>query len=295
VAEVKEPTVLEHLQELRRRLSWLAATLVIGGFVTYFWRGELIHLLQQPLHADLFYTSPTGSFEFVMQICFLGGFLLSLPMLVFHLLRFISPAFRENFTHRMVAMVVAASCALALAGAAFAYSISLPASLHFFNQVGTSNLKPLISIDRYFSFVVSYLATFAAVFQLPLLLVLFDRVRPLDPPKLGRGRKWVIAGSFAVALVLPSAPDPLSQVILALPIIALYEVSIWTVWLRRLVRRRVGRTPRAVMPVLGQNVIVPRPRPAVSRTIDLRQMPEPVVRTVPARYTLDLRTAAVPR
>jgi sec-independent protein translocase protein TatC len=306
VSEVRTPTAIEHIHELRRRLSWVVGVLMFGAVLTYVAREPIIKYLQQPLGQDLFYTSPTGSFEFIMQICFLGGFLLALPALIYHLLRFVEPAFRKGFSRGLIITLIVGSSGLTLAGAGFAYYVSLPAALHFFGTVGTGNLKALISIDRYFSFLVSYLAVFAAVFQLPLLLLFIDHIHPLDPPKMGKWRKWVIVGAFSIALVVPSAPDPLSQMFLALPIILLYEVSIGLIRLQHYrqrirsirmeakVQRRAERQAVSPLPVA---VVAPTPvmpaavRPARARVIDLRQAsaPQPVRSAIAPTNVLDLR------
>ncbi len=279
-------TALDHLHELRRRVSWSAGMMAVGGFLAYFGRGSIIHYLQQPLHEQLFYTSPTGGFEFVMQVCLLGGCLFALPTIVFHLLRFIEPAFEKKLSRRSILVLVVGSCLLTVAGSAFAFYVSLPAALNFFNQVGTSNLHPLISVNRYFNFVVSYVTTFAVVFQLPLILLLIDSAHPLDPPSLGRWRKWVILGSFAVALVLPSAPDPLSQLILALPMIILYEVSLALLRFRHyLAHPKRNSAPEPITAPVPMNE-PPKPAPQVQAPKRIRQ---PII----TAQIIDLRGAKV--
>jgi len=291
-----------HLRELRLRLVWCTLILLTGSTLGYFIRTPIIQLLERPLGQKLFYTSPMGSFDFVMRICFLVGFLAAVPALVYHLLRFIEPALPRRLSRQLVFGVIAASFGLMMTGVAFGYYISLPAALHFFGQVGSSNLQAIITADQYMSFVLNYLAVFAAVFQLPLILLLINnRVTPLGPTQLKRYRKWVIVGSFVVALVSPSAPDPLSQVILALPIIVLYEISIGLLWLVNRRRRPLtpvlpaARVAAASIPAAAgrprPSTLPPRQRPAIaiSHTIDLRalELPDP---PRPRPNVLDLRT-----
>lgn len=287
--------IAHHLQELRRRLLATVAVVIAGGVIGYLYRGELIALLQRPLGEKLFYTSPMGSFNFVMQLCLLVGFLIALPVLTFNLLRFIEPAFQRTFGSRTVVGVITASLALTIAGAAFAYYVSLPAALHFFGTVGTGSLQPLISIDQYFSFVLSYLATFAIVFQLPLLLLFVNRITPLGPGALRKWRKFVFVGAFAIAIIIPSAPDPLSQVILALPIILLYEISIALIWIANRKRNR-SRASAQTAPSVARVVTPPPTRQVVptavptGRVLDLRNH-RPVGRDT---GMLDLRTSYRP-
>lgn len=246
---------------------WCAGILLVGGAAGYFFRSPIIAILQRPLGQDLFYTSPTGSFEFLMRVCLLVGFLVALPAIIYHLLRFIEPALPKHLSRRLITVVITASFGLMCAGVAFGYFISLPTALHFFNHVGDGDLKALITADRYFTFVVNYLGIFAAVFQLPLLLLFINRLTPLPPDKLGKYRKHVIVGSFVLALLTPTTPDPLSQLILALPVIALYEISIWLIWA---VNRRRGHiapdTPLGTSPSVTP-IVAPSFTPIAQRQL----------------------------
>jgi len=239
---------MDHLNELRGRLLCTVGVFIIGAAVGYLVRVDIIRYLQSPLHESLYYTTPTGSFEFVMQVSGLIGLIAALPVLVYNLLRFLEPALPQRLSKAMLALVVVLSFALAMTGVAFAYYVSLPTALHFFGSIGSNTLRPLISIEQYFRFVFAYLTTFAVVFQLPLLILLLDRMTPLSPGGLRKGRKFVVAGAFGVALIMPSAPDPISQIILALPIIILFEASLAVVWVRSL-QRRPGKTAPSTNPV----------------------------------------------
>lgn len=224
-------TAFYHLAELRRRVLVCAAIMFAGSCLGFALREPVVAVLQRPLGQELYYTSPQGSFDFVVRVSMLIGLFLTLPAAVYNLLRFIEPALSKPLGRRLPILAVVSSGGLTLGGAAFAYYVGLPAALHFFAGVGTPQLHALIGADRYFSFVLAYVATFAVVFHLPLLLLLINHVTPLGPSSLARWRKWVIVGAFAVALVIPSAPDPLSQIILAVPLIILYELSVCLVWL----------------------------------------------------------------
>jgi sec-independent protein translocase protein TatC len=265
--------------------------------VGYGLRGVIIAELQHPLGQQLFYTSPMGSFDFIMRICLLVGFLIALPVFCYNLLRFIEPALPGALSLWAVLAIIACSYALAVAGVAFAYFVCLPAALHFFGTVGTSNVHPLISIDRYASFVFGYFAMFALIFQLPLLLLLINGITPLGPRGLRAWRKWVIVSAFAVALVAPSAPDPLSQVILAVPIIVLYEASIWLVWLAN--RRRGRMAPGGSSEPAPTQVVVGSPTPVAAPVVAQAARPVGMIdlyggrgrpRPKPTLNVLDLRS-----
>jgi sec-independent protein translocase protein TatC len=278
---VNQPFV-QHIQELRRRLVWSVLALGVGSGLGYVWRDPILDWLQAPLHGTLYYSKITGAFEFLMQACLLVGVLLAIPVVVYNLISFIRPALPRPVSRARIASVVAASCLLTVAGVAFAYYVSLPAVLHFLATIDVSHLHPLIAADSYLSFVVSYLGVFAIIFQLPLLMLFIDRFIPLPPQRLKQWRKWVIVGSFTAALILPIAPDPVSQVMLALPIIVLYEVSLWLIVLAYARRSR---------PVRPQPTQLLQPLPAVPPRQSHTMQPQPVPRPAGAMgpRVLDLR------
>ncbi len=240
-AAQKELTAIEHLQELLFRLLGSVVIIFIGGAVAYVFRLPIIRFLQRPLHEQLYYNTPMGSFQFVMQICLLVGIIAALPILIYNLLRFIEPAFEKTFSRKFVLIILGSSLLLAAAGILFAYFLTLPFALKFFNSVGTSMLHPLITANNYFGFILGYLATFAIVFQLPLLLLFINHVKPFGPGGLTKWRKHVYIGAFAISLIMPSSPDPLSQVSLAIPIIALYELSVLLIWKVNKKKRRQSK------------------------------------------------------
>jgi sec-independent protein translocase protein TatC len=263
------------LRELRRRLSYPALVLLAGAIAAYIWREPVIELMRRPLNQPLFYTSPTAGFEFVMQVCLLAGFLVALPVFCYSLIRFIEPAFGAGLSRRAIASIIATSLLLVAAGVTFGYVISLPAALRFFSLVSTPDLQPLISTDRYLRFLIGHLAVFAAAFQLPLIILTINYLTPLKVRALSKARRYVIVAAFGLAVVIPSAPDPLSQLILALPVIALFELSVL------LVRRINARRERRLDPSFAPPPSIPRlhsqppPRkppakPAKPGVIDLR-------------------------
>jgi sec-independent protein translocase protein TatC len=276
---------ISHVHELRRRLAWSALVLGAGAGLGYLWRDQILDWLQSPLHATLYYTNVTGAFEFLAQACLLVGVLVALPVFVYNLVSFVRPALPARVSNRTIVGVVAASCLLTVAGVGFAYYVSLPAALHFLRTVDVKHLHPLIAADSYLSFVMNYLAVFAIIFQLPLITLFIDRFTPIPPAALSKWRRWVILGSFGAALILPIAPDPVSQLMLALPVVVLYEISIWLVVLahaRRSRRRKLDRPPEPTPGPqrLPMAIAVPnRTRPQVQRrtAMDPIRTPRPQI------------------
>ena len=262
---------IEHVQELRARLAWSALVLGVGAAVGYVLRDVILDWLQAPLHATLYYTNVTGAFEFLMQACLLVGVIFAVPVLVYNLVAFVRPALPRPVSRGQIGGVVAASCVLTVSGVLFAYYVSLPAVLHFLRTIDVQHLHPLIAADSYLSFVMSYLAVFAAMFQLPLLVLFIDHITPIPPAALRKWRRWVIIGAFAAALILPIAPDPVSQLMLALPVVVLYEVSLWLVVLVHSRRHRHQASPPPAPPRqpapqrLPMAIAVPHQRPRTQR------------------------------
>jgi len=213
--------------------------LIFGGTIGYFLQARIIRWLTQPLGEKLFYTSPTGGFDFLIKICIFFGLLLTIPIIIFNIIRFISPALPKHVTYSTAKVLLIAVC-LALTGVSFAYYVSLPAALHFLSGFSNQDIESLISAQEYFNFMMIYIAGFAALFQMPLLIAFINKVTPLTPSTLLKKQRVIILVSFIVAAVLTPTPDPINQVLMAFPIIVLYQVSIGIVWREN--RKRKHRT-----------------------------------------------------
>lgn len=224
-------TFLEHLIELRTRLTWSAVVLVAGGIVGYSIHRTIFKILIRPFNKPLYYTSPAGGLDFLIKICIFFGFICALPVLVYHLLKFLEPALPTHMRKGM-AKVLFSSIILAMLGICFAYFISLPAALYFLTSLGNGELTALISANEYLNFVMIYLAAFAVLFQLPLCMLFINRFKPLKTQQLMKYQGYIILGSFIVAAILTPTPDPLNQTIMAIPIIILYELSVALIWLK---------------------------------------------------------------
>src|ERR1035437_7733694 len=145
----------EHVRELRRRLLYIIATLFLASAVGYVLHGRLFSLIRRPLHAQLYYTTPIGGFNAMIIILILCVVIVTVPVVIYQLSKFLSPAFR----HRIRATrIILFSIFLASMGVLFAYFVSLPASLHFLANVDSKNLQSLITVNEYLNFVFGYLA-----------------------------------------------------------------------------------------------------------------------------------------
>ncbi len=233
-----QATFAEHVQELRNRLFWTVLFLILGAVIGYFFHNTLILWLQKPLNESLYYTTPGGAFSFIIKVCTVFGFVLALPVLIYQVFAFFGPLIKLK-TKRSFVLYVVCSFLLAAGGLLFAYTISLPAALHFLVTFGTdSNIKSLITANEYFNFVLTYMAGFAALFQVPLIVLLIDKIKPIPPSKLLGTIRYVVLFSFIVAAVITPTPDPINQALMAGPIILLYLMSVGVVALRAAMRRK---------------------------------------------------------
>ena len=283
MSEAKErQPFLEHVQELRGRLGWCVAALLAGTAAGYHLKDQLLELLVKPLGKTLYYTSPGGGFSLIVQLCLGFGIVCAVPVVLYQLIKFLSPVL-PNYSIRLLAIVLISSCLLVGIGVSFAYFVSLPAALYFLNEFSNEQVQALISTDTYISFVAIYLAGFAILFQLPLVLLLINIIKPLTPKKLLANTKWVILVSFIVAAIITPTPDPFNQTIMAGPVIALYLGS--TIPLK-IVNRRRDLSPEPPEPA-SQLDTTSEPAPAATTHQAVLTAIAPVVRSEEHQDTED--------
>jgi sec-independent protein translocase protein TatC len=218
---------IEHAKELRRRLYYIAAAVLLWGTAAYAVEHAIVRILLKPAGNQHFiYTSPGGGIDFLFRICLYAGLIFSLPVIVYNGLRFIEPIISKE-SHHFVAIISLTSTVLAAAGILFGYFMGLPAALHFlFHQFTTTQIQPLVTIQSYLSFVLVYMVGSALLFQLPLFLIVINRVRPLQPRRLFRYERWVILAAFVLAGLMNPSPNVLSQLLVAGPFILMYQLGI---------------------------------------------------------------------
>lgn len=225
-----EKTFLEHSQELKNRLIIWFIVFVLFSCIGYLLRDTISSILLKPLDQKLYFSSPSGGFNYIFSISIFFGFVASIPLLVYELIIFIEPAFPANIKNFSI-KVLGYSSILMMIGILFAYYIVLPRALNFLLNWGGDNLQSLISTTEYFSFVTKYLLGFGVLFELPLVMVFINKVHRLEVKDLWKFEKWVILISFVLAAILTPTPDVMNQLIMAIPIILLYQISMLIVWI----------------------------------------------------------------
>lgn len=233
-----EMSFLDHLEELRWRIVRALTGVVIGAILCWVFKDwlmeqvllkpviQLNHSLspgQQPI--NLQNLKPFGQLFLYMQVALIGGVILSIPNVLYQLWAFIAPGLMPK-ERRYIKSIVFFSSFCFLAGIAFAYFVMLPAALQFFAGFGTTEIENNIAINEYMSFIISVLLAAGVVFELPMVSWFLSLLGILTPAFMRHYRRHSIVAIFILAAFLTPGTDPVSQVLLAIPLIALYEISI---------------------------------------------------------------------
>ena len=228
-----EMTLVEHLAELRTRLIQSLAAVGIASAAAYAGIDQIMAYLVAPA-GKLYYMTPAEAFFTYCKVALVAGFLLALPVLCYQIWAFFAPALTKRERVAGLAMVPAA-VALFYAGILFAYFFALPMAVKFFLGFASDSLAPLLSLGGYVSFVLSFCLPFGLVFQLPVIMLALAATGILKPAMLAGKRKYVVVLAFVAGAVISPTPDVFGQTLLALPIILLYELSLFMI--RFLVRK----------------------------------------------------------
>ncbi len=226
----KKLPLTTHLQELRKRLI-LSFIAVGAGFVLcYAFAESIFDILAAPLikmmptGGSLIFVSVAEAFFTYMKVAFIAGLILTSPFVLYQIWAFVAPGLYRNEKRYVVPFVLAGSFFFAL-GILFGYLVALPVGFKFLLGYATDFIKPMPSMKEYLSFSIKFLLAFGLVFEFPVVLVLLARIGVVDAKTLARQRKYAILLIFIFAAVM-TPPDLISQVLMALPLMGLYELSI---------------------------------------------------------------------
>ena len=224
---------LSHLEELRTRLVRAAIAVGVCFVVAYFFKEELYHYLSLPVKeamppgSKLIYTAPAEAFFTYIKVAFLAALVASSPVIFYQLWSFIAPGLYSH-ERRLIWPFVGVSSVLFITGAVFCYAVVFPYAFNFFMSFATEEIQPMISLKQYLSFSANLLLAFGVVFEMPLVLVFLGRLGIVNQKMLRKQRKFAILIMF-VAAALFTPPDVVSQILMAMPLLVLYEISIWMV------------------------------------------------------------------
>ena len=229
-------SLLEHLEELRRRLITIVAAIVLGSIVGYFLSEPILDILRAPLPAGyekLYFTTVGGAFGVRIKIAFFAGIALAMPVVLFQLWRFVTPGLTRA-ERRLVWPLLLGALALFAIGMTVGYLI-IPFALTFLLSFGEpGRIEPLLTINEYVGFVTTLMLAFGLVMEFPIVLIALSRVGILSYERIARQRRFVILGIVIFAVVVTPGGDPFSPSILSAVMYVLFEISLLIIrFLRR--------------------------------------------------------------
>jgi len=236
--------LLDHLIELRRRLLYCIVAIALGFGVSMYFSESIFGFLAKPLLAagqgKLVYTEIFEAFFVQVKVAFFAAMMIAFPVIANQLWQFVAPGLYRKEKRALLPFLLATPV-LFLMGAAMAYYIAIPMALHFLlgfdGVVGGVRREALPAIGNYLSFIMQFLFAFGLAFLLPVLLMLLERAGIVTRKQLIGARRYAIVAATAIAAVL-TPPDLMSQVLLAVPLIILYELAIIGIWFTERSRAR---------------------------------------------------------
>jgi sec-independent protein translocase protein TatC len=252
--ETRAP-LMEHLVELRRRLIWSFAALGAAFGIGFYFAGEIFAFLVQPLIAGfggpgqgrIVYTKLYEAFFTDVRVALFAAFFLAFPVIAIQLWAFVAPGLYAKEKRAFLPFLIATPV-LFIAGGALAYYVVMPLAIKFFlgyqGQIPGIQQEALPAMGEYLSFVMHFIFAFGVAFLLPVLLMLLERAGLVTRDQLKRGRRYAILIAFVIAAVA-TPPDIISQFMLAIPLILLYELSLIAIWFTE---RKRAKDAAAVSP-----------------------------------------------
>ncbi|SMP40623.1 Sec-independent protein translocase TatC [Desulfonatronum zhilinae] len=229
--KLKEVRLTDHLEDLRNRLIKSVIAAIFGFLVCYAFSQDLFKLMTapllevMPLESHLIYTSLPEAFFTHVKVAFVAGLFLVSPYISYQIWRFITPGLYES-EQKHIVLIAVLSAVFFVSGALFGYFIVFPFGFEFFMGFADDAIKPMPGLREYFSFSVKLLLAFGVIFELPLFIFFLARLGLVTADYLRKKRKYAILLAFIVGAIL-TPPDGVTQILMAVPLIILYEISIY--------------------------------------------------------------------
>ena len=234
---LREMPFLEHLDDLRGVLIRSLVALLVTSTVAWFFSGRILDFLVTDLPVEqLNFFAPSEAFMVRLKLSLVVGAMSSFPFIFYQVWSFVAPALFDRERGRVLPLMVAATV-LFYTGIAFCYVVLIPVVLEFLLGFATERLNPVLSVGAYFAMVARLSFTFGIVFQLPIVVLALSAAGIVTPRLLLRSWRWAVVIIFVAAAIL-TPPDPVSQVLMALPVVLLY---IGSVLVAHIVVKRKGK------------------------------------------------------
>jgi len=220
------------LEKFRKIILWIVLIVIAAASLVYLESNLLINILVKPLNGiQLHFMTPSEGLMAKIKVSVLGGLVLALPLIIFLIIRFTGPILTKKTKRLLIFLIIPLSFVLFLSGMSFAYKLVLPSTIKFLIDCGAGFMKPTLSADEYFSFIGTLLLCVGLIFELPLILIALSRIGIITSKMLKGKRKIAILLSFiGIALMAPSL-DAFTFILVTSPILLLYEISIWSIFL----------------------------------------------------------------
>ena len=223
----------EHLGELRDRLIRSAIAVGVGFCIAYFFKEKLFEILTAPLvkaigdnkNTQMIFTGLPEAFFTYMKVSLIAGIVAATPVLFYEFWMFVSPGLYRK-EKKYLLPIILLSVFFFIVGASFGYFIAFPYGFKFFLEFSTDAIHAMLSMKEYLSFSSTLLLAFGFTFELPLVLAFMAKMGLVTVPFLQKNRKYAILIIFIVAAILTPGPDVISQLMMAVPLMALYEIGI---------------------------------------------------------------------
>ncbi|HUH63142.1 MAG TPA: twin-arginine translocase subunit TatC [Terracidiphilus sp.] len=231
-AELPGMSLMEHLDELRKRIIHSAIYLAVGFLVVWFLHDRLTGLVQAPLQhigKSLVFTHPMDALNFDLQVSLVGGAILASPFILFQVWLFIAPGLYQR-EKRFVIPFMLATVGLFLGGAIFGYFWVLPGALKILIVDFGKNYTPMVTIEEYTSFFLSIILGLGISFEMPVVIFFLAMFGIVSPRFLWKNFRYAVLVVFVIAAVICPSPDPWTMCIYAVPMLALYAIGIGVAW-----------------------------------------------------------------
>lgn len=216
-------SIVRHLEELRSRLIKCLLSVAAGAAVAWFFIDDIMHIMTLPA-GKLYYMQPAEAFFTYLKVAVAAGFLIALPVIFYHVWQFFLPALTKR-ERAVLGVIVPSSVALFFAGIAFSFFLVLPAGIRFFLSFGDDDLAAMLSVGKYFDFVLAFILPFGFVFELPLIITILGKMGIVTSAMLKKYWRIVVFLSFVAGAIITPTPDVFTQSMIALPMILLYAIS----------------------------------------------------------------------
>ena len=223
----KKLTLLSHLLELRTRLIRSVIAIAVASVIAFIFYDWIFYILKLPAEGiNLIYIEMTEMIGTIMKVCLVAGIMLAMPYLVYQGIMFVAPALTPK-EKRYVYLTLPWIALMFLGGVVFGYFILIPPATRFLISFGANIAAPEIRIGNYVSIVTRLLLAIGFVFEMPVITTFLARLGVLKPKWLADRRRTAIIVAFILAAIITPTFDPINQSLVAVPLIVLYEMSIW--------------------------------------------------------------------